>query len=368
VLKFQKKNMDEFKTSDKTDLTMITTRTFDNIIGQIQKSNLNFQLQISPFSAIISLKKSLVKDKSGSLLLPPDSQRSLQDSTGVELATLVAKNNMLEHDMIILRNSNLNLKDDLEEAAVENEQYFNRIRNLEDQLKKERENKQKVEAEAVANQVKKLNSLSDAKRALEIKHEKVCADNKALKQDKEDQAKEINKLKVALKSSEKEVKNITYQFDKKVATLEEKMKDLNDFKSSKLIEEKDLKAKVKKYDKKLKIIQDKEAQLAIAKKEFVKKEALSCDGYDSEPKEGTVITDENLNQVEDNLETHRLKTTSIDPTSMETTMKLTTKTSAITSLELTKSEPSSCELKELLREMEKQTQDLGRKMDDWINK
>ena len=332
---------------------MITTRTFDNIIGQIQKSNLNFQLQISPFSAIISLKKSLVKDKSGSLLLPPDSQRSLQDSTGVELATLVAKNNMLEHDMIILRNSNLNLKDDLEEAAVENEQYFNRIRNLEDQLKKERENKQKVEAEAVANQVKKLNSLSDAKRALEIKHEKVCADNKALKQDKEDQAKEINKLKVALKSSEKEVKNITYQFDKKVATLEEKMKDLNDFKSSKLIEEKDLKAKIKKYDKKLKNIQEKEAKLAIAKKEFVKKEAFSVstfsDGNDSIAKEGTEITDENLNQVEASLETHSLKTTSMDPTFMETTLKLNT--SAITSLELTKSEPISCELKDLHKEM-----------------
>ena len=30
-------------------------------------------MQISPFSAIISLKKSLVKDKSGALRLPPES-------------------------------------------------------------------------------------------------------------------------------------------------------------------------------------------------------------------------------------------------------------------------------------------------------
>ena len=75
---------------------------------------------------------------------------------------------MLEHDLMFLRNANLNLKDNLEEAVVENEQYFNRIRYLEDQLKKERENKQKVEAEVVANQVKKLNLISDAKRALEI--------------------------------------------------------------------------------------------------------------------------------------------------------------------------------------------------------
>ena len=149
---------------------------------------------------------------------------------------------------MFLRNANLNLKDNLEEAVVENEQYFNRIRYLEDQLKKERENKQKVEAEVVANQVKKLNVISDAKRALEIQHEKVCSSNKALKQDKEDQAKDINKLKVDLKSSEKEVKSITYQYEKKVTTFEEQIKDLYDLKSSKLREEKDLKAKIKKYD------------------------------------------------------------------------------------------------------------------------
>ena len=169
-----------------------------------------------------------------------------------------------------------------------------------------------------------------------------------------------------MKSSEKEVKNTTYQFEKKVDTLEEKIKDLNDFKSSKLIEEKDIKAKIKKYDKKLKNIQEKEEKLAIAKKEFVKKEAFSVstfsDGNDSIAKEGTEITDENLNLVEASLETHSLKTTSMDPTFMETTLKLNT--SAITSLELTKSEPSSCELNDLLKEMEKQTRELGRKIDE----
>ena len=67
--------------------------------------------------------------------------------------------------------------------------------------------------------------------------------------------------------------------------LPEKMKDLNDFKSSKLREEKGLKAKIKKCLKKLKIIKEKETKLAIAKKEFVRKEAFSVstfsDGYGS---------------------------------------------------------------------------------------
>ena len=40
--------------------------TFDLILSNIQKSNLNFCIQVSPFSATISLKKSFAKDKSGS--------------------------------------------------------------------------------------------------------------------------------------------------------------------------------------------------------------------------------------------------------------------------------------------------------------
>ena len=41
---------------------MMASIAFDNILKEIQTSNLNFQLQVSPFSAQISLKKSLVKD------------------------------------------------------------------------------------------------------------------------------------------------------------------------------------------------------------------------------------------------------------------------------------------------------------------
>jgi hypothetical protein len=62
--------MDKLYSSDKNP-TMLASSTFDAIIKQIQTSHLNFHLQISPFSAIISLKKTLIKDKSGTFLLPP---------------------------------------------------------------------------------------------------------------------------------------------------------------------------------------------------------------------------------------------------------------------------------------------------------
>ena len=59
--------MDEIKSSD---MTMVASHIFNDIIDQVQRSCLNFQVQLSPFSALISLKKSLVNDKSGNPVHP----------------------------------------------------------------------------------------------------------------------------------------------------------------------------------------------------------------------------------------------------------------------------------------------------------
>ena len=59
--------MEEFNTSE---LTMIAEEKFNCIISEVQKSCLNYNVQLSPFSACISLKKSLVCDKSGSPIVP----------------------------------------------------------------------------------------------------------------------------------------------------------------------------------------------------------------------------------------------------------------------------------------------------------
>ena len=71
--------------------TMIAENTFPNIIQQDQSSNLNFQLQLSPFSAMISLKKTPVKDKSGLLKnFAPKTVYSAADQN--EVASLLARN------------------------------------------------------------------------------------------------------------------------------------------------------------------------------------------------------------------------------------------------------------------------------------
>ena len=53
---------------------MVASDAFENLLKQVQSSNLNFRMEISPFSAVITLKKSLLKDKSGQILFPPISE------------------------------------------------------------------------------------------------------------------------------------------------------------------------------------------------------------------------------------------------------------------------------------------------------
>ena len=55
--------------SDKNFTTM-ASNTFDRLLRDIQSSNLNFHLQVSPFSAQISIKKSLVRERDETFRLP----------------------------------------------------------------------------------------------------------------------------------------------------------------------------------------------------------------------------------------------------------------------------------------------------------
>ena len=63
--------MDGNRISD-LDSTMLAKTTFEKILEQIKESNLNFYMQLSPFSASISLKKSFVKDRFGNILPPAE--------------------------------------------------------------------------------------------------------------------------------------------------------------------------------------------------------------------------------------------------------------------------------------------------------
>ena len=121
------RKMEEVIDSDKTP-AMLASTVFYHIINQIQSSNLNFQLQISPYSAKISLKKSLVRDRAGALLLPPDPvMQGYKNDNKIEI--ILAKNAALEQNLSLLQSNYRKVVDDASKA-------YETIRILESKLAK----------------------------------------------------------------------------------------------------------------------------------------------------------------------------------------------------------------------------------------
>ena len=116
---FTKENMDSLTNSDVVNTTMLATMTFDNILKEIQSSNLNFQCQVSPFSALISLKESLVKERDGSVRLPPRVV-ARKESDHIALAALKERNTKLERDLGTIRENYDRAVDELAEAIRRN--------------------------------------------------------------------------------------------------------------------------------------------------------------------------------------------------------------------------------------------------------
>ena len=84
------------------DPAMLASQYFDRIISQIQTSSLNFQLQLSPFGAFISLKKTFVKNKKGVVVIPSFSLPS-DDKKNEDVLTLTRENQELKNKLVTLQ-------------------------------------------------------------------------------------------------------------------------------------------------------------------------------------------------------------------------------------------------------------------------
>ena len=79
-----------------TDLEMAANSTFSSILNEIQLSNLNFKIEMTPFAANIILKKSVLRDKNGFAAIPsPPILFLLQESQQV-ISTLRDDNALLK--------------------------------------------------------------------------------------------------------------------------------------------------------------------------------------------------------------------------------------------------------------------------------
>ena len=111
--------MDEITDSD---VTMMAADAFSKIVCQVQKSGLNYQIKMTPFSAVVSMKKSFVKDKTGKPLLPMD---VIQDFSSHAISREYSK---LQNDLYTSRTQQKELSSELE-AAYETIEVLKKINN-----------------------------------------------------------------------------------------------------------------------------------------------------------------------------------------------------------------------------------------------
>jgi len=98
-----------------SDLKMVASYTFSCILSEIQLSNLNYSIQMTPFAAQITLKKSTQKDQDGVHLLPSPPLLHLLQEAQREINNLKEKMKQIESTCEIFRTKNENLA--IENAA-----------------------------------------------------------------------------------------------------------------------------------------------------------------------------------------------------------------------------------------------------------
>ena len=177
---------------------MLANNAFETLIDQVRNSNLNFQLQMSPFSAQISLKKSLVIDQAGRPRLPPtiEAVKGCFNSCpgSDDVSTFVDKNIQLEKALDNLKIENALTVDDCDKAHA-------KIKYL--------------EAELARISIKQENFNPEEIETLQDKVSELTFENLKYKETFRLQTKEINELKSSLK-----VKNDTSnQLNKKLNEL-----------------------------------------------------------------------------------------------------------------------------------------------------
>ena len=223
--------MEQTADSDKHPIpTMCATKVFNNILNQIQISNLNFQLQLSPFSAHISLRKSFVKDRTGAILQPTLQSNNILD--------LVSKNLELENDLTILRKKYEKLGEDCDHAhsTIEDlkKHHGEIMKEKEKQCEFLKEESNLLQSKLEINEEKMVDHFSKAKDETI----KLSSEISALKS-------EVTKARKDLKSNEKNI----YNLEKKNENLANKIGNLQDSKNEVKKERDDLVKEIKKLRK-----------------------------------------------------------------------------------------------------------------------
>ena len=160
----------------------------DAIIHSVKKSHLNFYIQESPFSLLINLRKTFIKNKNGDPLMPPPSDTSDDDinEQKIKAEKLEQENfrisesmGQLEAELKDTRDALHSLSNKLEIAKAENMEELSKV------------HKSKKEVEKLKTENK---SLKQSNNELRVKMKTFKNDTDTLNKSLKTKAKEIDRL------------------------------------------------------------------------------------------------------------------------------------------------------------------------------
>ena len=171
--------MDEIEVSD-VDITMQASNMFNDILDKVRNSSLNFNIQMSPFTATISLKKLLAKDRSGAYIQPTFSySMAPTPDKNLEMYMIKSENIKLRNEVNYLKESNQKLTSELDVIK----------RNIQG-IEIDNEKKAKAAAKELAVKIDLVNEISKT--------------NKNLIKEKSDILKDLQKLNDEMVNSKKD--------------------------------------------------------------------------------------------------------------------------------------------------------------------
>ena len=217
------------------NFAMAVSQAFEGIINQVVASNLYFCLEQSPFSAVIHLKKSVIRNKSGTLLIPPpsptvqllqvQSDNYRQAQKIIKLESII---NSFRSDSVKSENTILELEGQLENERFQANTIKNELGKQKESLDLEKEalqtaqNRFDIENELLDYKVKELDV--KVKDLAEVGAKETNEENKVLKSKIGDALKEVKGQKADiydLERSNKIQKNINIKLNKELSRLRE---------------------------------------------------------------------------------------------------------------------------------------------------
>ena len=197
-----------------TGLAMAINTTFSSILNEIQLSNLNFSIQMTPFAAYITLKKSVQRDLNGDCAVPSPPLLSLLQRAQQETLNLQNENNQLRSNIAVLEEKYENVVSENDDLVAKIKESNKNIKALTDTTNTLQCKISEAERKDAKNRIENV-GLESKMKAVKNKYVEELNDLKVRARDLEKgnkmKEKDIHNLSKSLDSARSTIKALKYE-------------------------------------------------------------------------------------------------------------------------------------------------------------